>query len=438
MRGGILIVVSAIHGVVGYFTRKIREILLGKPYVIKYGYDALCHLTSVNQDGSLQSRYTFDPMGNRLTSRTSSDTTEYGHDACDEMNYAGDISYRYDMKGRLISEYDSTDNTERTYNWSYDDRLLYINYPDSTKSSMRYDYKGLRTYRKDNAGDITNYYWSLSSLPHVINETDGSGNSKASYILGTGLIAIKVSGVKKYYITDALGSVLALTDSSGNVTDTYEYNEYGELTASTGSSYNPYRFTGQQWDEDSELYYMGARFYNQGTGRFTQRDHILGISRQPQTFNRYVYANNNPILKIDPNGRVAIISPPGSAPIINTAINDLVSAINMNPPCRQMFEILGCGDIESILSNDSPPPTITINRALEYTGDYGGHTWGTDIIDLNPEYCMSNSDTSFLAQIIAHEFAHWCADRRLNEPEQSEEPPEGYCIEETCFGGGWA
>jgi len=137
-------------------------------------------------------------MGNRLTSRTPTDTTEYGHDACDEMSYAGDISYKFDLKGRLISEYDSTDNTERTYTWNYDDRLLYINYPNSTKSSMKYDYMGLRTYRKDNAGDITNYYWSLSSLPQVINETDGSGNPKASYILGAGLIAIKVSGVKKY------------------------------------------------------------------------------------------------------------------------------------------------------------------------------------------------------------------------------------------------
>jgi len=294
MRGGIPITGSAIQGAISHFTRKIREIFLGKPHVIKYSYDALYRLISVNQDGSLVSRYTFDPMGNRLTRRTSSDTTEYGHDACDEMSYAGDTSYRYDLKGRLIAEYDSTDNTERTYDWSYDDRLLYINYPDSTKSSMKYDFMGLRTYHKDRTGVITNYYWSLLGLPQVINETDGSGNPKASYILGTGLIAIKVSGVKKYYITDAMGSVLALTDNSGNVTDTYEYNEYGELTASTGVSYNPYRFTGQQWDENSGFYYMKARWLNSQTGRFTQRDPINSLA--------YTYAGNNPMTFIDPLG----------------------------------------------------------------------------------------------------------------------------------------
>jgi RHS repeat-associated protein len=206
MRGGILIVVSAIHGVVGYFTRKIREILLGKPYVIKYSY------------------------------------------------------------------------------------------------------MGLRTYRKDNAGVITNYYWSLSSLPQVINETDGSGNSKASYILGTGVIAIKVSGVKKYYITDALGSVLALTDSSGNVTDKYEYGPFGELMSSTGTSYNPYRFTGQQWDEDSGLYYLRARYYEPSTGRFTQRDPIFIIAERLQIFNRYAYVNNSPTVYTDPYGLIPQIN----------------------------------------------------------------------------------------------------------------------------------
>ena len=282
---------------VGNRIRKTVEIPPNAEKGYGYSYDALYRLTSVNQDGSFLSRYTFDPMGNRLTSRTSSDTTEYGHDACGEMSYAGDVSYRYDLKGRLIAEYGSTNNTEQTYDWSYDDRLLYINYPDSTKSSMRYDYRGLRTYRKDNAGDITNYYWSLSSLPQVINETDGPGNPKASYILGTGLIAIKVSGVKKYYITDALGSVLALTDNSGNVTDTYEYNEYGELISSTGTSYNPYRFTGQQWDEDSMLYYLRARYYESISGRFLIRDPFAN-----SYLYSYSYANNNPILLTDPMG----------------------------------------------------------------------------------------------------------------------------------------
>jgi len=421
---------------------RIRKTVEIPPSAVKnygYGYDALYRLTSVNQDGSLQSRYTFDPMGNRLTSRTSSDTTEYGHDACDEMSYAGDISYRYDLKGRLIAEYDSTDNTERTYNWSYDDRLLYINYPDSTKSSMKYDYMGLRTYRKDNAGDITNYYWSLLGLPQVVNETDGSGNPKASYILGAGLIAIKVSGAKKYYITDALGSVLALTDSSGNVTDTYEYGSFGELTISTGSSYNPYRFTGQQWDEDSKYYYLRARFYQYSIGKFTQRDPVMRGSRQSQIIGKYVYANNNPILYIDPNGQYAIyfgttdIKQSDCKQAMNSAVADFLNRLNTKSECTAYFESsrhCTAGKISQLLnSNTAAPPKIRV-EALGYDNVTGKKVVGMAFENYFDEFSVDNSicdnkQNDLLAHVICHELGHVCNTRSEDDAN---------CAEISCFG----
>jgi RHS repeat-associated protein len=266
--------------------------------VENYSYDAEYRLVQVMKDNTLFRAYIYDPVGNRLSKRTASNLVDYGYDACDEMNYAGEVSFRYDLKGRLIAVYDPADDTERTYVWDYADRLRYTNYPDSTTSEMRYDSEGLRTYRKDKDGNITNYYWSPHLMKNVLNETDGTGAAKASYIIGQNLIAIKVSGVKKYYIKDALESVIALTDESGNVTDTYEYNDFGELISSTGSSYNPYRYTGQQYDSDSELYYLRARYYEPSTGRFISRDPVF-----TSTGNLYVYSQNNPINSADPSGK---------------------------------------------------------------------------------------------------------------------------------------
>jgi|GEM_PF-3889889 len=478
MRGGILIVVSAIQGVVGYFTRKIREIFRGKPYVIKYEYDANNRMTKVTndgdeviyeydeggrltkvtlpngitcdysynsngqvtqmlymngastvcdiqykygkggnriqksieippnpavvedynydanyrlvqvmKDGALFRSYTYDAMGNRLSKRTASDTISCGYDACDQMNYAGELSYRYDLKGRLTASYSPDDDAERTYVWDYADRLRYINYPDGTKSEMRYDSEGKRTYRKDKDGVVTNYYWSPSGIGNVINETDGAGTAKASYILGPDLIVIKVSGAKKYYIKDALGSVIALTDASGNVTDTYEYNDFGELISSTGSSYNSYLYTGQQFDADSEMYYLRARYYEPGIGRFISRD-VIGLN--------YQYVQNNPTDFLDPSGLILVM---GNGFPNQECQKKVQAAICILEANKKIFN--RSGDVQWFLMHneltigwqelyfhiESPKCTVSVGAAMAPAGIHGKGTsenWGGDVT-VNPD-----------------------------------------------------
>lgn len=68
------------------------------------------------------------------------------------------------------------------------------------------------------------------------------------------------------------------------------------------TSYNPYRFTGQQWDEDSEFYYLRARYYDPSTGRFISRDPFRGFLSDSQSQNPYVYCKGNPIFYYDPSG----------------------------------------------------------------------------------------------------------------------------------------
>jgi RHS repeat-associated protein len=90
---------------------------------------------------------------------------------------------------------------------------------------------------------------------------------------------------------------------SGNLVNTYQYDPYGNLTSSTGSASNPWRYAGGYYDANTGLYKFGIRYYDPTTGRWTQRDPVGGSLQELVKANPYVYAGNNLVNEIDPTGR---------------------------------------------------------------------------------------------------------------------------------------
>ncbi len=76
-------------------------------------------------------------------------------------------------------------------------------------------------------------------------------------------------------------------------------------TDSIISKENPYRYAGYRYDEETKLYYLMARYYNPDTGVFLSIDPVRGDKMDPITMNGYNYANNNPVMFVDPDGESA-------------------------------------------------------------------------------------------------------------------------------------
>ncbi len=103
-------------------------------------------------------------------------------------------------------------------------------------------------------------------------------------------------GKNHYYLTDALGSVVALTDEAGTKVNTYAYSPCGvQRAATTEQVPQPYRFAGG-YQDPTGLYHFAARYYDPNIGRFTTPD----PSGQEQ--NPYLYAAGDPVNRIDPTG----------------------------------------------------------------------------------------------------------------------------------------
>jgi RHS repeat-associated protein len=113
---------------------------------------------------------------------------------------------------------------------------------------------------------------------------------------------VDITGTLQVFHTDGLGSVRAITDSSGNVVETFQSDEFGVPLMTQGSSPEPMRFTGQQRDAESGFYDLRARYYSPGLGRFLSRDPLFGSSANPLSLNRFSYAQDNPLNQTDPSG----------------------------------------------------------------------------------------------------------------------------------------
>ena len=120
----------------------------------------------------------------------------------------------------------------------------------------------------------------------LLHELDEDKNPARHYVLGNEYIGLD----HNYYLTDEQGSVRYVLDAAGNVQNDYRYDAFGQCIAGHENIPNRLRYNAQIEDDLTGLYYLRARYYNTGIGRFTQEDVIYNDG-----LNLYAYCGSNPI-----------------------------------------------------------------------------------------------------------------------------------------------
>jgi len=280
-------------------------------------FDAASNIASVTEASGRVTAYTYDPV-NHLTSETI---------GADPAGVNGTIAHVYDAAGNRISRSSSVAPVPSLVS-TYDanDRLLSETYDANGNATITsglpntYDFENHLTSRggvqvvydgdgnrvaKTVNGVTTRYLvddMSPTGYAQVAEEISG-GVVRRSYAYGLFLIAEHVGPQTAYYGFDSLGSVRYLTSATGAVTDTYDYDAWGNLLHSTGSTPNSFLYRGQEFDSDLGIYYLRARYYDANTGRFLTVDPEEGRLKDSLTLHRYVYAASDPVNKSDPSGR---------------------------------------------------------------------------------------------------------------------------------------
>jgi RHS repeat-associated protein len=253
----------------------------GSSLTLGYGYNQDHQRTSLTASDA-----SYLPSG--LTPSSASYTTN----ALNQYAKVNGTSFSYDGNGNLTSD------GVWTYGYDTENRLVSAS---TTGTTVSYGYDALGRRLAKTVNGLTTEWLSFGNQEIAEFQGTSSVSFSRAFVNGPGLdeplASIDPTNTRTYHFADAQGSVIALGNASGQVTERYAYTGYG-LTVATGANTAAYRYTGRRFDAETGLYFYRARAYSPTLGRFLQTDPI----GTQGGVNLYAYVNNDPLNNTDPDG----------------------------------------------------------------------------------------------------------------------------------------
>jgi len=278
----------------GNITSIIDNSITSTNKTLTYSYDDLNRLTAASSsgftDGDYSLSYEYDSIGN-MTYKSDLGSMEYNGMHPQAVTNVDGMEYHYDANGNLVS------NGEKEFHWNIKNQLEH-----GDPWIYSYDHSGQRIM--SDSGSRRNLY--VNAYLELI---DGIANY---YIFADSvrIASISEGETPQYIHQDHLGGTALVTSESGELFETKDYYPYGSelLSESTTGIESTHTFTDKEYEEDLGLYYFEARWMNPALGSFVSLDpaqydeRVFTYTNDPQSFQSYAYARNNPIIMVDPYG----------------------------------------------------------------------------------------------------------------------------------------
>ena len=312
-----------------------------------YTYDGLDRLATAARgidEGTTTTTYTYDVVGNRASMTRGGIETTYVYNPLDQLesetSSGATTNYLYDGNGNLSQK----DTGTKVTNYVYDSRgrLRKVYEGEAIQANLTleyaYDFAGNRFAKaaRNGSNDFTRSTFlidnnNLTGYSQTFLEMDyDTGEVSRRYEYGDDLYC-QVDNPSSptpnpfYFLYDGLGTTRALTDSDESILEEYNYHPFGDGLDNPSEPATNYLFTGEYLDSDLGYYYLRARYYSPGLGRFTGFDPAEDYTNR---LHKYAYCGNNPINVNDPSGELCFVL------VVGLLLAILLICLPANGPAR--------------------------------------------------------------------------------------------------------